>query len=38
MKGGQRYRLHQMEWVLTHVRKDCDTYLSQGFFSKCLSQ
>ena len=34
--GGMRqraYRLHQMEWVLAHVRKDCDTYLSQGFFS-----
>jgi hypothetical protein len=35
-EGGMRqrvYRLHQMEWVLAHVRKDRDTYLSQGFFS-----
>ena len=34
--GGMRqrvYRLHQMEWVLARIRKDRDTYLSQGFFA-----
>ena len=28
------YRLSQMEWVLGHVRKDADTYMSQAFFAK----
>ena len=28
------FRLHQMEWVLGHVRQDVDTYISQAFFSK----
>lgn len=28
------YRLSQLEWVLGHVRKDVDTYMSQAFFSR----
>ena len=28
------YRLHQLEWVLNHVNGNCDTYMSQAFFSK----
>ncbi len=28
------YRLHQMQWVLGHVRQDVDTYMSQAFFAK----
>ena len=28
------YRLHELEWVLGHVRPDIDTYMSQAFFSR----
>ncbi len=28
------YRLHELEWVLRHVNENCDTYMSQAFFSK----
>ena len=36
-RGGmtqRAYRLHQMDWVLAHVRKDVDTYMSQAFFAQ----
>ena len=30
----QPYRLHQLEFVLGHVRRDVDTFMSQAFFSR----
>lgn len=28
------YRLNQLEYVLTHINKSCDTYMSQAFFTE----